>query len=524
MFENVFSFLCLSIVLLVTTGSQASDQVAQPQNPFDKFQQEATNIFKDFTSFINGEESSPTSQTSIYSDEEYGPLAVFLNKFKQMMEFSKQETRAAAQALKEIGNVFTDDVFFDFSKLIDKKKKLERLSIFLDESEKRTENVLSEYKAGLLSSPDLDEVSRQYLLECHYKNAEKNKFIRKENYKIKKNIANEFIKMLGFLSKIYGTYEKRENGQIICANDNDASILNAHVTAIENFIKEETSLTLLNRQHLMEISKPLFTTTYQDSEKVQRQTANAVIEAEKIFKEFWNREPSKMTSISTHTTEEYGPAAFFLDRFQQFMELCKQEALLLDQAAAEIDVNSICTEKVFFDLTKINERKKKLEQMCVTIDESEIRLEKYKSDFFQWILSVPYLDEQYRKELKEDFNKTTPVLGKRSFAIQKEYTLEFIKLLNFLSIRYGTYKLVNNNQDLFFCSEIESKRFESYIRKIKQLFREKDEVDLLIDQQNGISPIHAKEPFSFESLETWKTIPNEWILPVKTTSDRNRTV
>lgn len=190
-----------------------------------------------------------------------------------------------------------------------------------------------------------------------------------------------------------------------------------------------------------------------------------------------------MTPASIYTTDEYGQAAPLLERFKQFMELCKQEAIMLDQASAEIDVGSICTEEVFFNLEKITERKEKLEQMCVILDESEKRLEKNRSNFMYWVLSAPNLDDQTRDKLQEDFNRAAPILGKRSFAIQKEYIIEFIELLNFLSMRYGAYQLISSNQDLSFSSEIEHKLYESYIRKIKKLFKEEQEADLLIEQR-----------------------------------------
>jgi hypothetical protein len=48
---------------------------------------------------------------------------------------------------------------------------------------------------------------------------------------------------------------------------------------------------------------------------------------------------------------------------------------------------------------------------------------------------------------------------------------------------YVTYKLINNKNDLRFYSEIESKLYESYIKKITKLFEEEQRVDLLLDQK-----------------------------------------
>lgn len=475
-------YFCLPLLLLVTTSALDSNQVTQPQSPAETFATEAANIVKDFTSFINDDESSPTSQV-LYTAEKYGSFAAALNKFKQMMESSKQEAKATAQAIKEVGNVFTDDVFFDFLQIVDKKKKLEKLSVFIDESEKRAEKAQSDYKTWISTSTDIDEISRKFLLETHYKNAEKNEFFRKETHKAKKKLTQELIKLLDFLSRIYGTYEKGENPRIVCTNDQDVSILNAHFGTIAKLVKEEEKLSLQYKQYLMELSKPLSATSDPSPEKMQQQTANTVKELENIFKGFVNNEPSRTLPTSPHTTEEYGPSAALLDRFQQFMKLCRQEAVLLEQAANGADLESICTEEVFFDLAKITKSKKRLEDLCTTIDESVKRLEKYRSDLLQWILSIPYLDDEHRKKLTEDFTKTEPVLGKQSFAIRKEIAIEYINLLNFLSMRYGTYKLINNKAELVFSSEIENKLYESYIKKINKLFKEGDEVELLIEQR-----------------------------------------
>jgi hypothetical protein len=73
---------------------------------------------------------------------------------------------------------------------------------------------------------------------------------------------------------------------------------------------------------------------------------------------------------------------------------------MLAQAFAEIKVHSICTEEMFFNLAKMVERKKRLEQMCIILDESEKRLEKYSSDCIQWLSSAPNLDDQARNKIQ----------------------------------------------------------------------------------------------------------------------------
>jgi hypothetical protein len=487
LFKKNTAHVCLSLALLLTTTPLASNQAEKPQRSIEKLTNELANITKSFTNFLNEGETSQTSQTpTIYSAEEYGSFAVILNKFNELMESSKQETRTCAQAIKEIGSIYTDEVIFDFLKISEKKKKLEKLSVFIDESEKRAEKVQSDYMTWISTSSDIDDISRKFLLETHYKNAEKNEFFRKETYKVKKNIVQELIKLLDFLSKIYGTYEKGENLYILCANNRDLSILNAHLQAVKDSVKEEEKITLQYKQFLMELTKPLTTPPDPNPEKIQQQTANIEKELDNIFKRYldsFDGDPSKSISIP-HTTEEYGSAAAILDRVQQFMELCKQDALLLVQAIDEVDMETICSEEVFFDLAKITERKKKLEHLCVTLDECERKSEKYISDFFQWMLTIPYLDDAICKRIKEALAKITPVLGENPFfVIRKEIAREYINLLNLLSIRYGTYKLINNKEALVFSFGVENKLYESYIKKINKLFREGEELSLRNDQQ-----------------------------------------
>lgn len=469
------------MILFVTTGALASNQAAHSESLTEKFADETAHIVKDYISFLNGQESPLTKQISSYTTEEYGAFAAPLNKLKQIMDSFKQETKTSDQAIREVGDIFNDGVFFDFLKLIDKKKKLEKLSAFIEESEKRAAQTQSDYKTWLSSSPDIDDISRKYLLETHYKNAKRNEFFRKETYKVKKNLTQELISLLDFLSKIYGTYEKGES-QIICADDRNVSILNAHFETVAKLVKEEEKLTLQYKQYLTELAGPL-SINDQDMKRMQQQTANTEKELKSIFNCFSDNESSKTISTSPHTTEKYGPAAAILDRSQQFMNLCKKEAILLDKEIGDAAFELICSEEVFFDLTKIATTKNKLEYLCVVIDGSLKRLEKYRSDLMQWISSLPHLDGEQRKNFAEDFTKNEPVLGRRSFAIKKEMAAEYIHLLNFLSMRYGTYKLINDKKTLVFSSDLEDKLYQSYIKKINKLVKEEDEITFLIEQR-----------------------------------------
>jgi hypothetical protein len=145
-----------------------------------------------------------------------------------------------------------------------------------------------------------------------------------------------------------------------------------------------------------------------------------------------------------------------------------------------------------FDLAKMADRKKKLEQICVTIDESEKRLEKYKADLLQWISSLPPLDDETLAKVKEEPSTANFDLLKRFFALRKESALDFIQLFNFLSIRFGTYKLINNKKQIEFSSEIEYKLFATHVEKIKNLIQEEENLHLPNEQPQAAAKLEEK--------------------------------
>lgn len=246
--------LYIALMLLVGTIYQGFNDFAQTQNQNGKFEKEIVSIIKEF---MSREETFTTNKSSTYSAEEYGQLAIPLNKLRQVMEFCKQESIAVEQAFNavDLDSIFTDDVLFNFFKIIDKKKKLEQLSIFLDESEKKTEEIHSEYIEWMLFSSDLNEAFRKSFADSHYRTAEEKEFLRREPYKIKKNIVGEFIKLLDFFSVIYGSYERGKNQEIICTYSNDLSILQSHAEKIHNLYKEEENFALLFQQRALQMEK-----------------------------------------------------------------------------------------------------------------------------------------------------------------------------------------------------------------------------------------------------------------------------
>ena len=251
---KLFSPLYMSLILLVTTCSLASHHFTQSQNLEEKFGKEMVNIINDHLSSSGNIEPSSQVHPQLYSEDEYGHLALYLDKFKKWMDRFKQENTAVLQAFDEVEleKVFTEEILFNFFNIITKKNQLERLSLFLDESANRTENIHSEYVTWILSSPEVDEVTRRNFADAISTSPEKKKFFRQEPYRIKKNIVREYITFLNFLSKAYGSYGIGENGGIAFTNEKDRLTWNSHCEMIENLFKEEEDFAVLSQKNLMD--------------------------------------------------------------------------------------------------------------------------------------------------------------------------------------------------------------------------------------------------------------------------------
>jgi hypothetical protein len=341
MIKNFHPF-CLSLGFLMATGSLVSKEAEKPQTIHEKYQQEMMKLMGKFAYFPNSEETSSVRQTPTYLEFEFGPLAAPLNKLRQLLESSRQETIAGIKAFKEvnINNIFADDIFFDLSKMIDKKKKLERLSVFLDESEKKTEKAYSDYQKWITSSPELEEVLRKPILEGSRQHGAKGAAFRNESFKIRKNLVRECIKVFDLLTKIYGTYQKGENSQILCSSNQDALTLNSSLVTISNLFQEEQSLALQWQQNMLQMEEAFIEVTKMDPD------------------------PALMS-------EEYIQEESLLKCFARFKEFCQKEGAIIAEAYDESIVNNICTEEAVFDLTKLKETKKRVDQIGVIFDKSE---------------------------------------------------------------------------------------------------------------------------------------------------------
>ena len=437
MIKKFFKPFCLSLGFLMATSPLISKEAVKSQNMLEKYEKERMKLIEEFA-------HSPISPASAYSDKEYGPLAAPLNKLCQLLESSKQETIAGVQAFKEVDlENIADDVFFDLLKIVDKKKKLECLFTFLNESEKRAEKAYSDYNAWLTSSPELDELLRQYILEGSYPYREKGAAFRKESFRIKKNLVREFAKLFDFLSKIYGTYQKGKDPLILCSNDQDSLTLNSYFLNISNLFKEEQNLALQWQQNSLQMEKAFVEVTKEE------------LQAEALSK-----------------------------CFNQFKKFCKEEGAIVNRAYTEVIVNNICTEESLFDLTKLKEKKKRTEQIGAIFDESQKKWDTQISDLLKQMTSSQLLDDHERKRL-DFFEKTVVPRIKQSFVVKQNYILELKKLLDFFLIKYGAYKKVDDENQEFrfaFQSDFDGVLYENHMIKISKLLRENDALDLRISQ------------------------------------------
>ena len=202
-----------------------------------------------------------------------------------------------------------------------------------------------------------------------------------------------------------------------------------------------------------------------------------------IYRRFVNNEDS----IIAHESSQYGFAAPVLDRWQQYLALLRNEANTLDEVFADIDIDNIFSEEVLFNSEEISNKKMKLEKASALLDGIVERLEKYTSDYLQWVISFTDLTDQMRNDLMEGINKNQPILGKRTFVIQKEYVLELINLLNFLSLRFGTYK-VDDKRHMKFSCELEDELYKRTVNKLKKLIEEDRDISIQLEQRLSSLP------------------------------------
>lgn len=236
---KIFSPLYMTLVLLAITCSLTFNHFS-PSNMERKFERELVNIQKDYEAFLNNMESSLKNPSQMYSADEYGLFAIYLNKFKALIERFKQEERAVMRALSkiEVYKIHTDEVIFNFLNIIKKKKELEAFSLFVIEAEKRIEDIHSECVAWGRALVEVERGALKAFATALCKSSEKKKCLRQECYRIQRDFVQEYIKFLSFLSQAYGNYEKVD-GQIVFYDENDLQTARAHFDNIKKLVKEE---------------------------------------------------------------------------------------------------------------------------------------------------------------------------------------------------------------------------------------------------------------------------------------------
>lgn len=253
---KLYTPLYLSSMLLIATSFSTFHCFTQAQNFEKKFCKELENIMNHSGDVLDNAESFSQNESLMYSANEYGYFATYLNKIKKMYQLFNQEHRAVVQAFNEVelNKTFTEEILFNYFNLIEKKKKIEQLLLFLDESSRRVEDIYSEYVTWVLSSPEVDEGSRQNFAKAISTASEEKKLLRQEPYRIKKDITQEYINFLGFFSKIYGTYAIDANGQILFASNKDFLVWKSHFEKLENLFAEEENFAQFFEQKIRNMS------------------------------------------------------------------------------------------------------------------------------------------------------------------------------------------------------------------------------------------------------------------------------
>jgi hypothetical protein len=164
-----------------------------------------------------------------------------LNKIKQLIDYSEQETLAMVREFEEadIEGIMTLDVLLDLEKINEKKSKLDKLLVFLDQSDKTTARVSAEAVRWFSSSPDVSKGFQKGFAQGYLESSKDNEAFRKGSYDIKKKVVREHIDFLNFLSGIYGTYELVDGKVLTFSSQDDITAYDAHLERLINVMQEE---------------------------------------------------------------------------------------------------------------------------------------------------------------------------------------------------------------------------------------------------------------------------------------------
>ena len=415
------AFVAVFVSLFMATSLQAVSPSSQPPNLDDKATRE---IPKDLLHCSHEEKASTIDKLSV-STEGCECVANLLTGLLESGN-SKEESQALEQAFLDVDldSICTPEFLLNKSKISEKRNQLNHLLIFLDESEKRLEKIMSDLKWQLLSNVDVDEDFRKGFVRGYDEVMEEKKCPLQEYYRVKKDVVWAYIKLLDFVyAKISDERNNNTDTEIVFESDEDLKEFLAHCDAIENVIKADEEMSLL-------------------SEQLKKNSLNSLSIA--------------LLRIKEIQTESY------------------------NQAYAEIDWHNIYTEAVLSSIEKITEKKKELERICPILDEVEKKWEQDVPDAMRLVI-LPSCQSNQSREIVEEFIKTVPPFQKQLVSIRKKHALEYLQLLNFLSARYGNYKV--GKDEVLFSYEIDSKLCESYLKNIKKLLQEEQDTALQITQQ-----------------------------------------
>jgi hypothetical protein len=378
------------------------------------------------------EKKTLETDTPKYSKEGCEFVAAILTGMLESAAIIDKEHQAMDQMILslDLENVCSLEVLLNQSKILEKKDHLKQLLNFLDASESRLEKMLSDLKWKILSDLDVDEEFHKGFSKGYDQAMEEKNYRLQEIYSLIRDVVWAYIKLLDFVfDRLSVAKNNHSDLKSVFKSKEDLNKLQFYLDAAVNasMIYEEKALASEQRRKEALNVLSFFT---------QLQQSIALTRIEEVYKE----------------------------KIQPYIKAC-----------AEIDWRNIYTEAVLLNCETIAKNKKELEWICPIIDEMEKKWEKEIPDaMFQVLASLCQSNKE--REILEEFIAIFIILEKELVSIRKKYTLEYLQLLNFFSVRYGSYKILT--EGIQFAYGIESKLCKTLLNNIQQLL-EKEEATVI---------------------------------------------
>ena len=177
----------------------------------------------------------------------------------------------------------------------------------------------------------------------------------------------------------------------------------------------------------------------------------------------------------TYSTAVYGQWTPLLNTVKKLSDYSEQETNAMVRAFEEADIAGIFAFDVILDLEKINEKKSKLEELLVFLDQSDRMSKKVAADAARWFSSSPDVSKGFQKGFARGYleaSKDNEAFRKGSYDIKKKVVREHIDFLDFLSGIYGTYELVDGNV-LTFSSQDDIAAYDAHLERIINVGQER---------------------------------------------------